>query len=177
MEANDFANELWLCAPQADILMNSGLAIAEAEAFRQYYKFQKKQIPVMHSNPLISLISQYDGSSVEIGGIRFRNSLLERERIWEVGWEEIDPLIIDQFTGEVRIEEANTEGHILWHCAMTGSHFLDALLPTACFLGKCSYDFKLFQDQEAKCKQSEICAELAGGHRYLRFCRSLLGCE
>src|SRR5689334_20041242 len=109
MNADKFVEEIWVCTPSFESLIADGLSTEEAQRFRNRHRFLKKTDGIIDSNPLLDLITRYDALDVSLAGISFLSSVIETEHIWQVGTEELDPLVIDKMTGEVRVEEAGTD--------------------------------------------------------------------
>ena len=180
MKADEFAENLKHCAPDVKRLEEVGLSTSEAQQFLLAFRCDEITSPTatnLTGDPLIDLVNLYDVSTIEIGPITFVQPILERDQSWLVGKDEDATLVIDKASGEIRVDELDTAGSVAMRCAKNGDRFLSALLPAACFLGKCSYDLDLGQDQEAITSQAKECAELAGGKEYLDFYNYLLGGE
>lgn len=178
MNVAEFAENLRRCAPDTKRLEEVGLSASEAEqsllAFR-CDEIASSTVTNLTGDPLIDLVNLYDVSTIEIGPITFVRPIVERDQFWLVGRDEFASLVIDKASGEVRVDELNPASSTIMRCAENGESFLSAMLPAACFLGRCSYDLDLGQDQEAITSQAEECAELAGGNEYLDFYNYLLG--
>ncbi len=177
MNADEFVNNLLLCAPPLEKLLGLGFTALEAEEFRGSFHCPIKIDGESNTEPLLDLVQHYDASRVEIGILRLANKVSQTAHGWQVGAEETNPLIVSRQSGEVFVEEAGTNRHIIWACAKDGEHFLSAVIVAACFLSQCIYDFELNDNQEAKCSLADRCATEAGGGKYLRFYQMLVGCE
>ncbi len=178
MTANEFAAGLKKCAPSREKMLAEGLSEAEANQFLASFLCSEDSVQ-SHlnnvSNPVLDLINRFDVSTLEIGMITFLKPVVEIEQRWLVGKDELLPIVINQLTEEVTVEQITPNRHTIQLCARSGGNFLAALLSIACFLGKCSYDTQLYEDDLAKYEQARKCAELAGGERYRSFYQYLLG--
>lgn len=171
MEADQFVEALWACAPDIEQLKATGIPSEVAQRFRDAHLCRKKTEAVRYCDPLLDLISRYDASTVEIGMILLGSSVVKTDRNWQVGEVEADPLVIDKATEEVQVEELYTNGHILSRCAESGGKFLDALLLAASFQ---RYN-RGPGDQDRAYEEAESCALAAGGEVYRRFYLHLFG--
>jgi hypothetical protein len=122
-------------------------------------------------NALIDFVRAYDTSKIEIGMITFPPWPLKTKRGWHVGYEEVDPILLDSETGEVWLKEYG-EDHIVGYCAKDSDRFLEALLAVV----------RLVSESEARGESNkefnrrgaaQTCAAVAGGDRYYSFYRSV----
>ena len=177
MEAEAFVEQLWACAPTLDNLVSEGLSHDEAEDFRRSYYFVENGSDERGSNPLLDLLTRYDGTHVEVGMVCFSKPSAYSDNRWMIGEVEADPLILDQNTQNIYVEERGTDGYVLFRCAESADEFLGAILLAARFLSRCVYDGGLYKDQAKICLQAQECAEKAGGEAYFSFYAMLVGCE
>lgn len=180
MEAAEFAEKLRRCAPDTKKLEAVGLSASEAHQFLLAFQCNRStssNVTNSAGDSLIDLVNLYDVSTVEIGPITLVQPIVEQDQFWLVGRDEVAYVVIDKASREVLVNELDTANSVTMRCAENGDSFLSALLPAACFLGRCSYDLELYQDEEAKASQAAECAELAGGNEYLDFYNYLLGAE
>lgn len=178
MTADDFVRELRTAAPSAEEFQRAGLSLREAEDLRLSYVCVPKSTPAgeRQADPLLDLLARYDLAKVEIGMVTFTSDVGTDPDVWRVGKVEMDPLVKDRRTGEVRVNEGSPRGRVLWRCARDGGRFLDALLPAAIFLGQCAYDSTVSENDGLHQAKAQECALAAGGTEYLDFYRMLLGC-
>jgi len=179
MTANQFAEALRVCAPPAEKLRQLGVSSGGIERTLAGYfsKLRPDSSTTQGKEPLIDLIENYDLSKVDIGSIRF-DSIVERTGPkWRIGTFASDLLVVDPQSGEIQVEEFPSAGHLLWECAESGSKFLDALVLAARFLGCCSWDVELYDDQAAHKRVANECTIAAGGDRYRDFYLVLCGCD
>jgi hypothetical protein len=179
MTADDFVHRLRAAAPTAEQLQNVGFSAHEAAEFRLSYVCSPRDVPAdeRRSDPLLDLLIRYDLGKVEIGMITFASDLGNDPEVWRVGMVEVDPLIQDRRSGEIRVSEGSPRGRTLWRCARDGERFLDALAPAAAFLGRCARDPAVSDDVSLRRAKAEECATAAGGSGYLGFYRMLLASE
>lgn len=179
MTANQFAEALLACAPPLDKLLGVGLSPASAERFRSGYlcRHRPNTLSKPGGDALIELIENFDLSQVKVASLRFVESPVNDGLKLRVGTFDSDLLVIDSRTGEVQIEEFPSARHLLWECAETGSKFLDALVLAAAFLGRCSWNVELYENQSAHKRVANECTIAAGGGRYRDFYLVLCGCD
>ncbi len=128
------------------------------------------------ADELVNLVMNYDISEVDFGDIGFAEEVLGDEEFYEVGMFEEKFIVIDRQKGEVRIEDDDAEGTIMFSCAETSEKFIDALwLAVQHFSSQLNEGLKETDlDQcEAKAKQ---CAEVAGSQDYFPFYQDFLNC-
>lgn len=168
MKAEMFAAELAKLAPTAGELKQLGLSKREAEEERRTFQCIRRERPfeVQYApNELLSLLSGWDASTIEIGVVSFLKRPTNKENGLLVGHYEDDLLVMGS-DGEVFVEDAASEGHIMLRAAKDGDRFLDALMLAA--------QFSEGDDDAARAVAKE-CAVAAGGNKYLSFYRNLLG--
>src|SRR5689334_10249083 len=85
---------------------------------------------------LVNLVMNYDVSEVDFGDIGFAEEVLGDEEYYEVGMFEEKFIVIDRKTGEVRIEDDDDEGTIMFSCAASSEKFIDALWLAVQFFAK-----------------------------------------
>jgi hypothetical protein len=181
MTADEFVDRLRRAAPSAEQLQNLGFSPQEAAEF--WLSFVCVPRPTRaggsqaQADPLLDLLSRYDLGKVEIGMITFASDLGRDSDVWRVGTVEVDPLVQDRLTGEVRVTEGSPRGRVLWRCAQDGGGFLDALAPAAAFLGQCAHDSAVSENAALRRSKAQECSVAAGGSDYLDFYRMLLGCD
>jgi len=163
--------------PTLNDLVSEGLSHDEAEDFRRSYHFVKNGSDKVDPNPLLDLLTRYDGTHVEIGMVRFGEPSAYPDNKWVIGKVEADPLILNQNTQNIYVEEIGTDGYVLFRCAESADEFLNAILLAARFLSRCVHDDDLYEDQAKICLQAQECAEKAGGEAYFSFYTMLVGCE
>jgi hypothetical protein len=179
MTANQFAEALLACAPPVEKLLQVGLSPQEAQEFRSSYFCKSRPNAVFKPgrDALIELVENYDLSGVEVASLRFAEHPEDHGAVLRLGTFDSDLLIIDSTTGEVQIEEFPSDSHRLWECAENGSKFFDALAIAAKFLGRCSWDTDLYDDQAVHKQVAEMCTAAAGGDRYRDFYLVICGCD
>lgn len=129
-----------------------------------------------YGNELVNLAMHYDVSEVDFGDIGFAKEVLGDEKYYEVGMFEEKYIVIDRGTGEVRIEDDDEEGTIIFSCAESSEKFIDALwLAVQFFSNELNEGLKetLIDDAETK---AEECAEAAGSQDYFPFYQDFLNC-
>lgn len=125
---------------------------------------------------LVNLVMNYDISDVDFGDIGFAQEVLGDEETYEVGMFEEKFIIIDRKTGEVRIEDDDDEGTIIFSCAESSEKFIDALWLSVQYFSKQlneGLNETRLDESEAKAKE---CAEVAGSQDYFPFYQDFLNC-
>jgi hypothetical protein len=177
MNALEFVNSL------KEIPTKERLSQIEKQGLGQYfmeeyigcYTFKKKDSKKLN-NPIEELVSNFDGSSVEIGMITFDIEPFENEDYFAFGRFEVDYLVISKRTGEIKLIDHEDVNNIMYDCASDSSSFLKAILAAAAFLDKLPYDDNLANDQKQICEMAGNCSRIAGGNKYNGFYKTLLGC-
>lgn len=137
---------------------------------------QKREEDVPIGDALVDLVLNYDVADMQFGDIIFADDAFEDEDTYEVGNFEEKFLIVDRKSGEVRIEDDDEEGTILYSCAQNGEKFLDALLAAAKFISDLVED-RLSDDDLDHCEAKAMeCAKLAGSDEYFPFFQDFLNC-
>jgi hypothetical protein len=125
---------------------------------------------------LVNLVMNYDISDVELGDVGFAEEALGDDDTYEIGMFEEKFLIIDRNTGEIRVEEDDDEGTILYSCAENSEKFLDATWEVVQYLSKqldeTIDDATLDHYEEVAMK----CARMAGSEEYFPFYVDWLNC-
>lgn len=147
------------------------------EYINKYVFKLKSTIYTEYNNELINLVQNYDGSAVKIGMITFDIEPFEDENYYYFGLFEIDFLVINKKTGEILLVDYDDINHVIFHCAINGNNFLDAILMAAKFLERLPFDDHLRHDQVQIYNIAETCSHLAGGNKYLDFYKTVVGCD
>lgn len=132
----------------------------------------KKDVPP--DNAILSLMAAYDMSKVSIGMVEFNKKIEHDDDLIIFGKFEVDRMAIDRVTGEVLVLD-ETSDKIMWRCAQNGGAFLEALIYIGKFLEKRVVDDNLYEDEKANLKIAKTCSEIAGGVKYLKFFKMMLG--
>lgn len=166
-------------APSVMALKNLGLSDNEVQSLRSSFTLVLREnktapikIPLSHAGEFFSL---YDPSCLEIGMINFLPQPEINGDGYCVGMVESDPLLINEETQEVFVDDLTSPGHTLWYCAKDFEHFLAALLPAAQYLAVTMIDELEERARHLLDKHLNDCVEAAGGIRYESFYRMLLG--
>lgn len=129
-----------------------------------------------YGDELVNLVMNYDISEVDFGDIGFAQEVLGDEEYYEVGMFEEKYIVIDRRTGEVRIEDDDDEGTIVFSCAESSEKFIDALwLAVQFFAKELNEGLKENVIEKAETKAQE-CAKTAGSLDYFPFYQDFLNC-
>jgi len=175
----EFARSLADAAPSVAALQSVGLSRAGAMNFREGFLSSKREAPlgISASDEIRKLMNEWDVSHVEIGLVRLLGSPIPLEHGAQVGVVETDPLVVLSGSGELLVEELDTNGHVLWHVAENSGRFLEAILAAAKMLGDRAIGAVDYDDMEAARRDAQECAKLAGGAKYLDFYLMLFAAE
>lgn len=135
---------------------------------------KRDEVLIKGDDPVVLLISEFDVSMVGIGMISFNEKLEVNNGLILFAKLEVDDLAISQLTNEIVLVAESTE-EILYYCASNSANFLEALIFIGAFLQKRSVNDFLFEDEQTNISIAEECSELAGGEKYFRFYRMMLG--
>lgn len=179
MNVSEFKKGLEGCVPDIADLAKVGLLSDEIDQFRRSFFILGREESLKElglPGQLGELFERYDPSHVEIGMLRFGLKPQKKNSNWVIGQVEADLLVLDMVSGEVYVEDFSAvQKHILWRCATNGESFLAALLPAACFLGRCLHDEILADDEHRRKSCVDACVIAAGGEPYRPFYQMLIG--
>jgi hypothetical protein len=125
---------------------------------------------------LVSLVVNFDMDEIYLGDIHFGEEAYEDETTFEVGMFEEKFLIVDKETGEVRVEDDDEEGTIMFSCAASSEKFLDAVWIGIQYLSRKVNETLKDTDVETCYQKAMECAEAAGSEDYFPFYQDLLDC-
>lgn len=180
MKAEEFVDKLKLIPSKerVEFLKEKGLPNDFIEEYLQSYFFKDGPKNLPDDDPIITLVSNYDGETVKIGMITFDIDPEEDLEYYYFAQFEADLLAINKNSKTIEMVEYGTDRHVLSKCALNSSKFLDAILEAAIFMEKCAYDDDLYNDEKLKSEIAEECAKLAGSKtEYQDFYKILLGCD
>lgn len=175
MDSEKFAVDLAQLAPSLEELKSLGLNKRESEDFRRNYQCiaRKSPLAIDGSDNLLLLLRGWDASNIQIGTVGFLKVPLKKGDGLVVGDYEGSPILMDA-DGEVYVENVDSR-HSVLHAARDGTCFLDALMLAAQFFDKCRRGTTKIGDDRAAEEAAKECAVAAGGKKYFRFYRKLLG--
>lgn len=156
----------------------AGLSSKDVKDFKKKYiplkkkKTNKKDVPF--NDPILSLMAAYDVTKVSIGMVEFNKKIEYDGDLIIFGNFEVDRMAINCVTGEVLVLDEMSD-KVMWRCAVNGDTFLDALIYIGKFLEKRSVDDGLYEDEKANLKIAKACSKIAGGAKYMKFFRMMLG--
>lgn len=129
-----------------------------------------------YGDELVNLAMNYDISDVDFGDVGFAEEVLGDDDYYEVGVFEEKYLVIDRKSGEVRVEDDDEEGTIIYSCAETSEKFLDALWVAVRYFSMQLNEKLKETDLESRELKARQCAEVAGGEQYFPFYQDFLNC-
>lgn len=181
MEAIDFVEKLAELYKDETLkhMKNNGFPDELIDEYRQSLFFHKRDNRYLSSHdPLIDLVTNYDGSKVHIGMLSFDLDPFEDESYYFFAGFDGDVLGIDKNLKEIRMIEYGTDNHILYNCANSSANFMYAILMVADIVQKCNYDDTFDCNERLLTLLAGECAERAGDeNRYVNFYKMLLGCD
>ena len=128
------------------------------------------------NDELVNLVMNYDISEVDFGDIGFAEEVLGDDDYYEIGMFEEKFIVIDRASGEVRIEDDDEEGTIIFSCANSSEKFLDALWVAVRYFSLQLNESLKETDLESRELKARHCAEVAGGENYFPFYQDFLNC-
>jgi hypothetical protein len=166
----DFLLALQKVIPSASELEKYGLDPDEIKGVQSTFQYITRNMLKTSSDyksELEKMILENDCSTIEIGLIRFLDKPYEHAYGKQVAFCESDPIIV-QFDGTVAMYDHSVSDNML-ACAINSEKFLDAL-----------HSFIMIRHEKAKwrgrgAEAAQVCANLAGGNKYLDFFRLLCG--
>lgn len=129
-----------------------------------------------YGDELVNLVMNYDISDVDFGDIGFAEEVLGDEDYYEVGMFEEKYLVIDRESGEVRVEDDDEDGTIVFSCAETSEKFLDALWVAVRYFSLQLNESLKETDIESCELKAKQCADVAGSQDYFPFYQDFLNC-
>jgi len=147
------------------------------DEYTSSYRFEKKEVVTEKDEPILDLVTNFNGQTVKIGMITFDIELYETSRYYIFGRFEMDLLAIDKKTKEVVMLDYEAIDHVIYNCAKNSNLFLDSIFYAAEFMEKLPYDDDLANNQSEICKTVNLCAEKAGGSPYINFYKMMIGCD
>lgn len=181
MNIQEFVSELKRIGPTKEEYISFGFSEGLAERLAMEYTFLPSERLIesydLLSDDIVRLIRNFDGTGVQIGLITFMSNVEVSDGFVYFGNVEMDVLSISKATLEVVVLDHDNLDWIIWPCAASSSHFLNALLVFADFL---SYKVKNKVVEYNALEINEcalLCSEKAGGEKYLEFYKMLLGYE
>lgn len=179
MNISEFKKGLEGCVPDIADLAKLGLLADDVDQFRRSFFILEREERLNDlglPGQLGELFERFDPSNVEIGMLRFGLEPQKKNSNWVIGKVEADLLVVDMVSGEVCVEDFTAvPKHMLWRCAKNGESLLAALLPAACFLGRCLHDEELAGDEHRRKSCIDACVIEAGGELYRPFYQMLVG--
>lgn len=177
MNVEEFSSVLRDSMPTAAALSSLGIdqeGISELQSrFRLDERVALTLIPVLGDPVLDALFRRFDPTSVVIGPIQFLSRPESVPGGWRIGQVESDPLIVKSETREVLVEDLARAGHILWRCARSPEHLLDAL---ALVIPVLAHGMKTPQNKVSmKANEVDRCTSAAGGGEFHSFYEMLVG--
>ncbi len=179
MNAHEFALRLNGSALTVEQLRGIGLQDVAAARIAESSRCRSKPhvSRIGASNEIGVLATEWDINGLEIGIITLFGEPRSTRGLFQIGIVEADPLLINNSTGKVIVEETGEEGHVLWAVAESDVKFLDAIAQAAEFLNKRLLNpAEVSADSDSKLAADQ-CAALAGGDEYRPFYQMLLGSE
>ena len=178
MNVDVFVQRLYVSAPTPEQLFRVGLSSKDANEISDYFRFRRRgdNVPIdEHVFGLVDLISKWDGTTVEIGAIRFADHPIDLGAMIQVGFVEDDPLIVDKQTGEIAVIDSSDQSTVVWKVARDSECCLDALDCLSRYFTGCAIQQIDYDNRDIAMATAKNCAALAGGDEYLLFYSSLIG--
>jgi hypothetical protein len=173
MTADDFVTKLKQYMPSESSLIEQG--ITDVYRIQKTYICVPKTNSIPNANPVLDLLQRYDASTVEVGMFQFIFEPIDKGDKWQIANDEADLVVLDKLTGQVRVEELGSNGHVLSNCAHDGEKLLLALVEVKEAyrkLGELGYP----DDTVLRQNLATPCGLAAGGDLYERYYQYLLGC-
>jgi hypothetical protein len=179
MNAKQFVKKLNKIPTQERIELLKELELSQdcIDEYVSSYQLEKNEIVTEINDPIINLLANYNGQKVKIGMITFDIELFETSNYYIFGRFEMDLLVLDKKSREIKMLDYEAIDYVICHCAKNSSLFLDSILIAAEFMEKLPYDDDLANSQLELCKMANLCAEKAGGNSYNNFYKMLIGCD
>lgn len=176
MTADEFSTAIRILAPTVDQLRARGLTAAEIEVRQKQYSCSRLSHSV-EDDPIIDLCTNFDISTLEIGSVKFCRLEQFDPRIWQIGRDELDPIIYPKGGGWISTRDHEQLDRQLVVLAKSSGGFLGALACAAKFLVRCPFNPELRSEGVERFNVLNECVLLAGGEECRRFYVSLLGIE
>ena len=180
MNSKDFVFELNSLSPSKEEFALLGYDTNMIDTRLKSYECTKYISPIDRSfdlfdDSILTLLSSYNCSNIEIGQISFNREIIETKNYYIIGIMEIDLLILNKITLEIQIIDYVDHDNVMYNCASNSASFLSAILLCAEFFSKRVKNPKLAMDIDFTAKYLLFCVEKAGGEKYSKFYKVLLG--
>lgn len=156
----------------------AGLSSKYIKEIKKSYSPLKKKETKKKAAPsddaILSLMAAYDVTKVSIGMVEFNKKIEYDGDLIIFGNFEVDRMAINSVTNEVMVLDEMSD-KVMWRCAHNSGAFLEALIYIGKFLEKRGVDDDLYEDEKANLKIAKACSKIAGGTKYLKFFRMMLG--
>jgi len=168
MKAQRFVQELEALSPSYEELLKQGFPESYCSEVLGLFRFVRRQrrLDCQKDDAVLNLIAEYDTTTVDIGGVQFRNEIAEVGDKFIVGRFEADVIILDMRTKALYVLEWGTENSVIARAAKDSERFLDALILLRVSITECA-SLSKHRDQDWLDARARMCAEAAGGDEYL----------
>lgn len=172
-----FVERLRLLAPSKDDLQKYDVQEDYIQQLIISYQCTPKATSdfLLNNDTLLSLLSYYDCSKIEIGTVSLIKSPIEEANFYQVGNVDADILALNKISLQVEVLDYTSTNHVIWECASNSSNFLEALLLCAEYLTSKLKNLSDDEDPMILLQHVNRCAEIAGGEEYADFYKMLLG--
>jgi hypothetical protein len=178
MSPEEFVRALADVAPDVLQLSRVGIVGEAATKWRHSYRcVARESTAVAGRDCAVALVDDWDASSVVIAVVRFDGQSSRLLLGTRIGLVEVDPLLVDNASGEVIVVDHQQPNHVMWPVAADGARLLDALLLAARFCTRLLLSEVDDEDFVSIRAAALECADAAGGERYKDFYWMLLGAE
>ena len=180
MTAKEFTQKLFRLTPSIEDFLNLGYKHEIAEQLMLEYKCIAKESKLDEINiadELLLLVQNYDCSKVQIGIVSFFKEIYILDDYIVLGEVEGDILALRKETLEIHVLDNENPQWIIWTCASSGKHFLDAMICAAEFFSIRIKNTHVAKNREYTRENVNKCASKAGGDAYQNFYSVLLGLD
>ncbi|MDZ4821714.1 MAG: hypothetical protein SGJ20_22365 [Planctomycetota bacterium] len=181
MQPQEFAEGLRRATPSLEKMRAAGESQFAIDYWSRKYQAFPRDTPlripagVNKDDPVISLISNWDLSQIEVGDFTFSAEIKRSQYGVLVGHDESAPIYLSPSDGSLMEREPGIESHILCQVAKNSGAYLDVMYEYATCIARRVLEKDNPNEEEERERVAARCIELAGGEEYTTFCRGLFG--
>jgi hypothetical protein len=176
MQLNDFITQLESLKPSSDLLLKNGFTNIPNDITKNYVLDRKREAIGNYSNHGIisELFHDYDTQYISFGDFNFYKEIKSVNNYFIFAGSSDSELVFENPYSEV-VEYDREEWSVLTYCAKDTEAFLKALLPLFDMYSLRLQKLISRKDNDANVEYLEKCIQAAGGSKYKRFYKNIIG--
>jgi hypothetical protein len=176
MQLDDFIKQLEDLKPSEDLLLKNGFTNIPYDIIKNYVLDRKKETHKNYNTDGIigELFNDYDTQYITFGDFNFYKEIKNINGYFVFAGSSDSELAFENPESEV-IEYDHEEWSVLTYCAKDTESFLKALLPLFDMYSLRLQKLISRKDKEVNERYLEKCIQSAGGSKYKRFYKNIIG--